>query len=224
MTDFRFKQFAVSQDAAAMKVGTDGVLLGAWTPVDGATHALDVGSGTGLIALMLAQRGVKRITGVEIDPAAAEEARRNVARSPWPDSISIINTDFRQFTPGVTYDLIVSNPPFFEEALNSPDPRRAAARSQSALPLDDLIEHGAHLLSPDGSMALILPYSQRERVIYTATVNHLYLTEEVAVAHHSSKAPKRLIALLSKKLNPTVKSSLYIQSPEYIHLTKDFYL
>lgn len=207
-----------------MKVGTDGVLLGAWAPVDGVTHALDIGSGTGLIALMLAQRGVKHITGVEIEPAAAEEALNNVARSPWPDSISIVNADFRLFNPGRTYDLIVSNPPFFEETLNSPDPRRAAARSQSALPLDDMIEHAAHLLSPSGRMALILPYSQRERLIYTATVNHLYISREVAVAHHAGKAPKRLIALLSRTLTPALKSSLYIQSSEYTNLTRDFYL
>ncbi len=207
-----------------MKVGTDGVLIGAWVPVDGVSSALDIGTGTGLIALMLAQRGVEDVTALEIDTASAAEASLNIRRSPWSKNVSVINADFLDFHPTQRYDLIVSNPPFFEEKLISPDPRRAAARSESSLPIDRLIAHAAGMLSDHGKLALILPYSRRDAIIYSAVMHQLYINVEVTVAHSKGKDPRRVMVLMSKKLTPIIKQSLYIESNDFIELTKDFYL
>ncbi len=224
MTEFRFKQFGIKQEQSAMKVGTDGVLLGAWAPVDGVRRALDVGAGTGLIALMLAQRGAEHVSAVEIDPDACAEASGNVERSPWVDKVCVKCVDFREFKAEKPYDLIVSNPPYNEESLESPDPRRAAARSQSALPLEALITHAAEMLAPMGKLALILPHSQLDRLIYAAAMNRLNVNTVVEVAHHRGRSPRRIMALLSRELTPIVKQSLYIQSAEFANLTKEFYL
>lgn len=224
MTDFRFKQFSITQEANAMKVGTDGVLIGAWVPVDNVSNALDIGAGTGLIALMLAQRGVADVTALEIDPASAAEAELNVNRSPWCHNVRVANDDFLKYNPGRCYDLIVSNPPFFEETLHSPDPRRAAARSEASLPIDQLIGHASELLSSHGRLAIILPNSRRDALIYLAAINHLHINVEVAVAHREGKPPRRLMALMSRNLTPIIKQSLYINSLEFSELTKDFYL
>lgn len=207
-----------------MKVGTDGVLLGAWVPVDGVSTALDIGTGTGLIALMLAQRGVSDITALEIDSASAAEASLNIRRSIWSHQVKVINDDFLDFYPQHRYDLIVSNPPFFDESLLSPDPRRAMARSDSSLPLDRLIEHAADLLTDCGKLALILPYIRRDVLTYSAAMHYLHINIEVAVSHCEGKPARRVMALLSKQLAPTIKQSLYISSPEFSQLTKDFYL
>lgn len=207
-----------------MKVGTDGVLLGAWAPTDGASRALDIGTGTGLIAIMLAQRGIPHITAVEIDPDACAEAIANVKHSPWSDKVRIVNADFLTYNPQQAYDLIVSNPPYFDETLESPDLRRAMARSQSSLPLDSLIARAASMLSAGGKMALILPYSQVNRLTYAAAINHLNVNHIIEVAHHQGRAPKRFMTLISRNVTSTYHQSLYIQSSEYSTLTKDFYL
>ena len=131
---FEFKQFTVWHDKCAMKVGTDGVLLGAWANVESAKHILDVGTGTGLIALMLAQRTVQAdVTAIEIDSMAAIQARENIAHSPWKNRITLFNCDFRYFHDDLKYDLIVSNPPYFVNALKCLDKQRNMARHTDLL-------------------------------------------------------------------------------------------
>lgn len=221
---FRFKQFEIRQNDSAMKVGTDGVLLGAWADVGGVTTALDIGTGTGLIALMLAQRGVRQVTAVEIDHAAADEAKANVASSPWPDVVEVIESDFLSLEPPHLYGLIVTNPPFFSETLLSPDLRRAAARSATTLPLDKLMAHASQWLAPEGRMAIVLPCNRVDELTYAAALNRLHISRLCMVAHHEGKAPRRTLAELSPAPQPTVRTSLFIQSQQYTELTNEFYL
>ena len=136
---FSFKKFTIHHDRCAMKVGTDGVLLGAWTDVAHSKHLLDIGSGTGLVALMLAQRCTGEITGIEIDKEAVEQSRENVAASPWKERIEILWQDVRQYTPNDLYDTIVSNPPYFVDSLKCPDGQRNTARHSDTLDADQLI-------------------------------------------------------------------------------------
>ena len=146
-----------------MKVGTDGVLLGAWAPVDQAHTALDVGTGTGLVALQLAQRNPHlRVTAVEIDAPAAAQAAENVAGSPWPDRIEVVCADFNDFQPDGRFDLIVSNPPYFVDALPCPDRQRNTARHAGGLNYDLLFRRSARLLSEGGVVSIVIP-SEVER-------------------------------------------------------------
>ena len=146
-----------------MKVGTDGVLLGAWAPVDQAHTALDVGTGTGLVALQLAQRNPHlRVTAVEIDAPAAAQAAENVAGSPWPDRIEVVCADFNDFQPDGRFDLIVSNPPYFFDALPCPDRQRNTARHAGGLNYDLLFRRSARLLSEGGVVSIVIP-SEVER-------------------------------------------------------------
>ena len=139
---FRFKQFGVRHEKSAMKVGTDGVLLGAWTNAENAKKVLDIGTGTGLIALMIAQRSKALITGIEIDEDAAEEAYENFVSSPWGDRLRVENSDFAVFSNicNEKYDVIVSNPPYFVDSLECPDEKRGKARHTSSLSFENLIK------------------------------------------------------------------------------------
>ncbi|MDR0892473.1 MAG: methyltransferase, partial [Mediterranea sp.] len=150
---FQFKQFTVWHDKCAMKVGTDGVLLGAWASVAGARRLLDVGTGTGLIALMLAQRcdADARLVALDIDALAVEQARGNVAASLWSDRIEVLEADFKQYHPDVKFDVVVSNPPYFTEALACPDPQRNMARHNDSLSYGKLLEGVAKFLSQEGT-------------------------------------------------------------------------
>src|SRR5574344_2567439 len=129
---FRFKQFSVFQERCAMKVGTDGVLLGAWAKVDAANRILDIGTGTGLVALMLAQRSTAMITAVEIDEEAAIQAEENFCQSPWANRFEVVNSDITSYETDALFDVIVSNPPYFVDSLQCPDGQRSLARHLSA--------------------------------------------------------------------------------------------
>ncbi len=156
---FQFKQFSVDHHGCAMKVGTDGVLLGCWSRIDGASTILDIGTGCGLIALMVAQRTPPgaRITGVEILETDAEVARTNVANSPWPEKITIHNVAVQDFNPDEKFDLIVSNPPFFVNSFRPPDLNRMSARHTHALSFPDLLHSVDRLLTAEGKLSIILP-------------------------------------------------------------------
>jgi tRNA1Val (adenine37-N6)-methyltransferase len=164
---FRFKQFTVEQDKCAMKVGTDALLLGAWADCSHATRVLDIGTGTGVLALMLAQRAPQaHIDAIEIDAAAAEQATQNVARSPWQSRVTVYEVSLQQFAaanPLPIYDFIVSNPPFFHQSLKTPDPQRAQARHTDSLLHDVLLHNTAQLLLPNGSCCFVLPTNQSAR-------------------------------------------------------------
>ena len=153
---FRFKQFAVRQDRCPMKVGTDGVLLGAWAEVrPGDRRMLDVGTGTGLIALMLAQRSAARITAVDVDAECATQAAENFAASPWADRLDAVAVAVQRYDPVERFDLIVSNPPYYVDSLLSPDEGRNTARHAAGLPFGELAAAVVRLLAPGGSRAAL---------------------------------------------------------------------
>ena len=161
---FAFKQFTVRHDRCAMKVGTDGVLLGAWTDLSHSRRILDIGTGTGLIALMLAQRCMDaRITAIDLDSAAVEQAQENIQASPWKDRIEALQQDICTYHPNGTFDTIVSNPPYFIDSLKCPDGQRSTARHTDTLDADRLIGKVSELLTSDGRFSIILPAEQNAR-------------------------------------------------------------
>lgn len=228
---FQFKHFTVWHDRCAMKVGTDGVLLGAWAPVEGCTNVLDVGTGTGLIALQLAQRAPQaRIVGVEIDKAAAEQAEENIGRSAWKDRMTVLCCDFRNYSSEVGFDLIVSNPPYFLDALKSPDKQRSVARHTDSLNYDLLFRHSSHLLQPHGVIAIIIPSEVEQTVEDVAWMHQLYPVRRMRVFTKPGKPCRRVMLAFSFEKRDCVNEELCIEqaaggySKEYVDLTREFYL
>lgn len=230
-TSFAFKQFTVNHDKCAMKVGTDGVLLGAWAPAAKAKHILDVGTGTGLIALQMAQRNqYAMVTAIEIDASAATQAKENVDNSPWADRINVICSDFRDFQSEIKFDLIVSNPPYFMDALKCPNKQRNMARHTGGLNYDLLFRNAAHLLLKDGVISIIVPAEVERAVIDAAWDHKLIPSNCMRVITKPGKPCKRVLFTFSFQYKEYVEENLCIEvehnnyTPEYIALTKDFYL
>ena len=232
---FQFKQFSVEQDRTAMKIGTDGVLLGAWTPIENNPFSvLDIGTGTGIIALMLAQRsGAQQIDALEIDEDAYEQATDNFENSLWNDRLFCFHAGLDEFIeePEDEYDLIVSNPPFYSEDYNSDNEKRNLARSQDAMPFEDLIEAADLLLSENGIFAVIIPFKEEENFIALAKDFELFPIKITRVKGTPITETKRSLLAFSRKENPTfpideltIETARHIYTPEYIALTKDFYL
>ena len=229
MTSFRFKRFEVKQDRSAMKVGTDGVLLGAWA--EGGRRILDVGSGTGLIALMMAQRFPDAVVdGIDIDCDACEEARENALTSPFADRIGILNSRLQDYQAPL-YDAIVSNPPFFVGSLKNPDEKRSMARHTDSLPFNDLFDGARRLLKADGVFSVIVPQEVKEDVVSEGYVVGFRLVRQCAVKTVERKSPKRYLLTFSKGGERTLVSEEGIlnaadgqRSGWYSKLTKDFYL
>ncbi len=191
---FTFKQFHINHDRCAMKVGTDGILLGAWAPIGSARRILDVGTGSGLVALMLAQRSDSdvKIVGLELDEAAAEQAAENVAASPWPEKVSIARGALQQYSAPV-FDLIVSNPPYFEHGQDFDCPARADARHTGSLTLAELFSHGKRLLTDGGSVVLVLPVQALSEAISQASSNGFHLVERQDVITKKGKQAARFL-------------------------------
>lgn len=230
---FRFKQFTVHQSNAAMRVNTDGVLLGAWANVSGANRILDIGTGTGIIGLMLAQRSSSaHIDAIEIDALSASDARNNVTLSPWAKRIDVINCSFQSFAQSVnhSYDLIVSNPPYFNQSLKSPHVGRNISRHSESLPYSDLIESVKRLLAPGGRFCGVFPYSEGNVFIAMAGAHGLYCTQKVNVQSRPGRKVLRVLLQLEATKKPVTESTLTIHNPdgsysdEYKQLTGDFYL
>jgi tRNA1Val (adenine37-N6)-methyltransferase len=229
---FQFKQFTIHQDRCAMKVGTDGVLLGAWTDIGEAKRILDIGTGTGLIALMLAQRSDALIDAIEIDREAAMQAAENVETSPWKNRIRIINTSLNEFISGKqSYDLIVTNPPYFMNALPATDARRTIARHDHQLNLNGLLRSVKNVLAPDGRFDIILPPEVFHVLTKLATAEFLHSARKTLVHTAPGKPVKRILAEFSGIMKEELYSEIVIEkygrhkySEEYIGLTKDFYL
>lgn len=231
---FRFKKFTVYHDKCAMKVGTDAVLLGAWADTSFCRNILDIGTGTGIIALMLAQRSQATVEAIDIDKEACVQATENAAASPYTERIKVVHAscaDFAASNQQKRYDLIVSNPPYFINSLKCPDNKRTVARHTDTLLLSDLIRKAQTLLSPSGRIALVLPYERQEEVKALASANHLYICRQTDVIPIHGAAPKRLLVELSAtKENIKNRDALIIEearhqyTPEYIALTKEFYL
>ena len=233
---FQFKQFTVWQQHCAMKVGTDGTLLGAWA--HGGSHILDVGTGTGLIALMMAQRFAQaHIVGIDIDAEAAAQARSNVEASPFASRITILQHDFANpltsphspltshLSPLTSnFDAIVSNPPYFTDALPSPDARRTLARHATTLPFSVLMQRSWQLLSDQGELSLVIPADGRSLVESEAVLAGFFKCRECAVRTSPRKPAKRLLLAFAKHPRGLERTELTIGSDAYTELTKDFYL
>ncbi|MBP3516918.1 MAG: methyltransferase [Parabacteroides sp.] len=231
---FQFKQFTIRHDKCAMKVGTDGVLLGAWAGTDSCNRILDIGTGTGLIALMLAQRSPAIIDAIDIDADACLQAQENVVFSPFAERIQVRHSALADFAQAATdrYDLIVSNPPYFVDSLKCPDRQRNTARHTDTLTLEDLLQDSRKLLASQGRIALILPYDQKERLTDCIRTYQLFLSKETSVIPVPGAQPKRLLAELTadQPASPASSDRLILEiarhqyTDEYIRLTKDFYL
>jgi tRNA1Val (adenine37-N6)-methyltransferase len=235
MSVFQFKQFSVNQDQTAMKIGTDGVLLGAWTPIENNPKAiLDIGTGTGIIALMLAQRSnAEQIDALEIDESAYEQAVENFESSPWSDRLFCFHAGLDEFVeePEDEYDLIVSNPPFFSEDFRSENEQRDLARFQEAMPFEDLVEAADLLLSENGIFSVIIPFHEEDRFIELCAEVELFPIKVTRVKGASNtKIIRSLLAFKRYELAVLTSDELVIEisrheyTPEYIALTKDFYL
>ena len=234
---FSFKQFTIEQDKCAMKVGTDGVLLGAWAPIfHNPYNILDIGAGTGLIALMLAQRShAEQIDAVEIDEDAYEQCVENFERSNWNDRLFCYHASVDEFTEELfeeeeEYDLIVSNPPFYSENYSSGDEKRDQARFQDALPFDELIESAQALLSENGIFVVIIPYKEEENFKELAASIGLFPLKITRVKGNPETEIKRsLLAFSRLEQNPIIdeliiETDRHQYTENYINLTKDFYL
>lgn len=232
---FSFKQFSVEQDRTAMKVGTDGVLLGAWTPIENNPFSiLDIGAGTGIIALMLAQRSsAEQIDALEIDEDAYEQATDNFENSPWNDRLFCFHAGLDEFVeePEDEYDLIVSNPPFYNEDYKSDNEQRDLARFQDAMPFEDLIEAAALLLSENGIFSVIIPFKEEEKFLALANEYELYPLKITRVKGTPTSEIKRSLFAFSRNEMTDfpvdeliIETARHIYTPEYIALTKDFYL
>jgi tRNA1Val (adenine37-N6)-methyltransferase len=229
---FNFKQFTIYQESSAFKVGTDGVLLGAVADVTGAKKILDIGSGTGLIAIMLAQRSNAEITTIEPDRDSYIQTSNNVNLCKWNNRINVEHTNLQSFCPGnEKFDLIITNPPYFTDSLKNPDPRISAARHTDSLNSQDLLEGVTRLLENGGKFQLIMPYVEGNVFIAEAHEYGLYCCNILKIKPLQTSEIKRMILAFSqKKLKVTEKfltiekGKRYEPTEEYINLTKDFYL
>jgi tRNA1Val (adenine37-N6)-methyltransferase len=231
---FQFKQFLIVQERSAMKVGVDGVLLGAWANVSGANRILDIGTGTGLIALMMTQRTSDAlIDALEIEPEAFQEAVFNVQQSPWQERMQIELCSFQEFTEksDFKYDLIVSNPPYFTNGHKAPLENRATARHSDSLPLGDLISGAIGLLNKTGKIALVLPIESLQEITMLADLNKLIIARLCRIKPNPIKLEFRILIELTNTECIIQEENLMIEfekhhdyTPEYKELTKDFYL
>lgn len=233
---FKFKQFSIDQDRCAMKIGTDGVLLGAWSSLNHHPESiLDIGTGTGLIALMLAQRsGAQLIDALEIEENAYEQSVENFENSDWGDRLFCYHAAFDEFVEEMQdeekYDLIISNPPFYSEAYKTGDETRDQARFTDALPFSELIEGASLLLSKTGHFDLIIPFSEEKKVIEIAINHDLFPRKITRVKGTETSAIKRsLISFSFKAQDPEIDElileiSRHNYTPEFKDLVKDFYL
>ena len=215
-----------------MKVGTDGVLLGAWASVQGAHRILDIGTGTGLVALMLAQRSLPdaNIVALEIDEAAAGQAKENVARSPWKDRIEVVKQDFLFYQSPDKFDVIVSNPPYFVDSLSCPDQQRSMARHNDSLTYEKLLKGVADLLKKEGVFTIVIPTDVADRVKTAASEYHLYATRQLNVITKPGGTPKRTLITFTFNNEGCIKEELLTEvarhqySEEYKELTREYYL
>lgn len=227
---FHFRKFDIYHDRCAMKVGTDGVLLGAWVNTENAKRILDAGTGSGLIALMLAQRTNADIDAIEIDDSGFEQAKMNVKNSSWSDRIHVIHSDYNNHISGQPYDIIVSNPPFFRNSLKAPLKGRNLARHDETLTWEQLIKKSAELLTPEGRLSVILPYEADGAFDALCWQYKLCITRRCEVSTTEGNPPRRLLLEFSRERTMTEHTSMAIETREHIRttafssLTSDFYL
>jgi tRNA1Val (adenine37-N6)-methyltransferase len=231
---FFFKQFTIHQDKCAMKVGTDAVLLGAWVDPKNAGRILDIGTGTGIIALMLAQKCSAQIDTIDLDENSCIQARENVDNCPWRERINVIHTSLQHFSEDPThrYDLVVTNPPYFEHSTKASEEKRTVARHTDLLSFRDLLECVLKLLEPKGKFCMIAPFKEGEHFREMAEQKKLYLTKLMRVRTRADKTQdKRLMMQFEFERKSFSESSIVIEkderhtyTEEYKELTRDYYL
>ena len=231
---FQFKQFSIQQDRCAMKVSTDGVLLGAWTPIENNPFSvLDIGAGTGILSLMIAQRShAEQIDALEIDEEAYEQCVENFENSPWGDRLFCFHAGLDEFVdePEDEYDLIISNPPFYTDEYKSENVSRDLARFEDALPFEDLIEAADLLLTEKGVFSVIIPFKEEVMFVDLAKQFELYPFKITRVKGTPATEIKRSLIAFSRTEKDILTNELIIESArhqytkEYIALTKNFYL
>lgn len=237
LAPFKFKEFTVHQDKTAMKVGTDGVLLGAWCPVDFYPDTvLDIGAGTGVVSLMIAQRSdAMTIDAVELDENAYEQTVVNFEASDWGDRLYCYHASFQEFTDEISqeeerYDLIVSNPPFYSDAFESQNDARNKARFTSSLSFEELIIGVSKILSQNGKFTVIIPFKEEEGFVAIAATKNLFLNSVCRVQGTTTSEIKRSLLVFSFCQTELKEELLIIElarhqyTAAYINLTKDFYL
>ncbi len=235
--EFRFRQFVVRHDRCGMKVGTDGILLGAWAEVDGARKILDVGTGSGLIALMLAQRNLgARIDAIEIDPVASGQAAENMAASPWADRVSVTNQSLQDFVStsrenSLRFDRVVCNPPFFHGQITAAESARQVARHGTELSMDELVAGVAELLEPTGRFCLIFPDDLSDRFRQLAAGAGLEMFRQTVVHPRPDVLAKRRLlefgfGTVAEPVfeSLTVEDSKHVYSDDWQELTGEFYV
>ena len=231
---FKFKQFTVQQDQCAMKIGTDSVLLGAWTPLDtNPFSVLDIGAGTGVLSLMLGQRSnAQVIDALEIDELAYEQCVDNFETSPWADRLFCYHADLAEFTEEIEdkYDLIISNPPFYSEDYKTDNTQRDLARFTDALPFNHLVDSVSQLLSPDGIFTVVIPFKEEANFIKLASEVNLFPNKIMRVKGSDASEIKRSLLAFSFSESDIKIETLVIEierhqyTEDYIALTQDFYL
>ena len=233
---FRFKEFSIAQDKCAMKIGTDAVLLGSWTPISSDVYSiLDIGAGTGIIALMLAQRSfAETIDALEIDEDAYEQAVENFENSPWGDRMFCYHAAFDEFVEEMNeekYDLIVSNPPFFSNSsVSEITTTREQARSQASLPFEELLHGVSILLSENGTFNIVIPKEEEAKLLEIASENNLFPNKITLVKGTATSKVKRSLITFSFHQNEVERDVLVLETsrhnytPEYREMVSPFYL
>jgi tRNA1Val (adenine37-N6)-methyltransferase len=229
---FSFKQFTVNQEKAAFKVGTDAVLLGAFASAEGTDKILDIGTGTGVIAFMLAQRCNAQLVAIEPDYESFAEATENASNCKWKERIIVVNSDLQSYFPdNILFDLIVTNPPYFTDSLKGPDQRKNASRHNDSLSSGDILKGASRLLAENGRLQLILPYAEGNIFIAEAVEYGFYCNHILKIRPLPTSEIRRLILTFSRKqLKPSEKfltiehGARHEFTDDYKNLTKDFYL
>lgn len=228
---FQFKQFTIFQDKTAMKIGTDGVLLGAFISEKNPKKIVDIGTGTGLIALMMAQKYARaKIDAIEIELEAYVQAKENFSNSKWSNRFNIFHQDFKNFKPNYVYDLVVSNPPFYNSTFKKLEQKRATARHTQGLSFFDLLEKTASLLSPNGSFYVIIPFYEEADFVVLAKSFGLFPEKILHVKGNNESEIKRSVLKFTFQEKTievtllTIENSRKNYTQDYIDLTKDFYL
>jgi len=230
-TSFQFKQFVVEQAQCAMKVNTDGVLLGAWAKAGEAARILDIGTGTGVIAMMMAQQSPATIIdAIDIDAGAAEQAKANFEGSVWNDCLRVYLSALQDFKPEYRYDFIISNPPYFVNDLKPADARKTVAKHSVDLSYDELLTHVNRLLSDNGTFAVVIPYFNKALFLEKAAGFGLFVSSALRVQAREDKVPYLALLQLERRKGEELEEGLSIQAisgeytAEYKALTQAFYL
>jgi tRNA1Val (adenine37-N6)-methyltransferase len=230
---FKFKKFTVHQEHAPFKITTDSVMLGAWAQIAGAKNILDIGTGTGILALMAAQRTEAQIVAVEPDPGSYMQAGLNISDSPWHKRITLINTRVQDYFPAANllFDAVITNPPFFIDSLTNPDAGKAMARHSLNLSHRELLEAALRLMTPSGTLQMVLPVNEAGQIIEMAGSLRLHCQRKLNVKPKPEIPPSRVLMTLGRNQGSVEESTIIIEkegrhnySDEYVSLTKDFYL